>query len=273
MRLRHSASFRGRVRNPLLQRGDDVSTTFDGVKFSDPIAALLDQAQTQGFRIEADPGKQRGGSAVVVYSPDKTVAPVRVGERGEVGVRHVGNVRRSLTAAGMVPLPNMHDDEQAPEQAPEQATPEHDIEETTMKLSSSAREFQKTIDSIKEDPEARMDLLAGLIYELACASGLEPELARVAGIGSASLISAMFLLPQQYDGAALELAEAAETRATEATKALERSDVALAKTRAAVSRLGTENVELTKQLGQAQEKVRATEAALAPLRALLGSTG
>lgn len=82
-----------------------MTATIAGVRFSDQLAALLDHAEANGFRIEAETRKGRFGG-VVVYAPDKTVAPISVQEeKAKFNPAHYDNIRRAIYRAGCPVLP------------------------------------------------------------------------------------------------------------------------------------------------------------------------
>jgi hypothetical protein len=95
-----------------------MSATIAGVKFSDQLAALLDHAQASGFRIEADTRKGRP-PGVMIYAPDKDVPPFSVQEeRAKFNPSHYDNIRRQLYRSGCPLLPGDKRDEEIIESTP-----------------------------------------------------------------------------------------------------------------------------------------------------------
>lgn len=81
------------------------TTNIAGVKFSDTLAALLDHASANGWRVEKDT-RGRTAKGVLVYPPDTTIPPITVEERGaKFNPGHYSNLRSQMYRAGLPPLP------------------------------------------------------------------------------------------------------------------------------------------------------------------------
>lgn len=80
------------------------TTTVQGMKYSDQLAALLEHAIANGWRVEPNPREKPNGA--LCYSPDKSQNVIRLSEKGAKFNRaHYENIRREFYRAGLPPLP------------------------------------------------------------------------------------------------------------------------------------------------------------------------
>lgn len=278
-RIRHSAnSGRHRARlisTPHTPEGTPpMTTTIEGVKFSDQLGALLDHATAHGFRVESATNGKRAGT-VTLYAPDKDVAPIAVNERGAKFNRaHYENIRRDLYRAGCPPLPADAKNDPAAHDAEPPAAAAADDAIDVIHIHNTA-----ALDRMLADPAKRVDVIAGMTASLlnradaplsvvaALTAGLVTEVATWAEavlpeITKQCLADARLELGREVDEA-LRMAsewEATATRAQAALdKATEREDRARRDCGEAIARAKAAETEATELRN-----------ALAPLRALLG---
>lgn len=275
VRIRHSASARPAARlisTPATTypdpEGSTMTTSISGVKFSDQLAALLDHAIAHGFRAEPDlRGKGRNPSGVVLYAPDKDVSPITVAERGaKLNKAHFENMRRQIYAAGCPPMA---------------ADPGRTIPVNTGDVVEHVHIHSlPELDSRLKDAndEDRAQLLAGLVDGLFGRAGYGEPMSMMAGAVSGALALVIpDVLTRLADSAAtsstaffqkeveeaLAMAAEAERRATAAEAALAKADERTATARADCG-------AALERARVAEAKAAELEAAVAPLRALLG---
>jgi hypothetical protein len=295
-RVRHSANpQRPAARllsTPTTEESFMATTTIEGVRFSDTLAALLDHAAAQtGWRVERDT-RGRNAKGVLVYPADPAFGPFTVEERGAKFNRgHYDNLRRELYRAGLPPLPGdgpaLLDALEAPEHvvmAPSKAAalkgmPKGTVAAEIMPGVGFARTPE--LDRIFNDPDAAPKFVASMTEGLAVQAGvgkMEADLlAAIVQITTDwALINGKDRLAEtaervraelaaEYDGQvrdALAMVEEAEARA-------ERAEKALAKAEAAGSETGRMLTDALARAEAAEAEARRLNAALAPLRAVL----
>lgn len=260
-----------------------ATTTIVGIKFSDQLAALLDHAQAHGFRVE--PAKGTKPNAVVVYAPDKDIAPINVSERAaKFNKAHYENVKRQLYRAGLEPLPADQPDRIVAGTDRDEVAAASPEGSAIINLTNGFTASSPSGEVIELDltGEAGPKLAHHLINGLAVQMGLgKAEQMLASDLVETVLSWAITFAPArieasaeglraeieaEYRGeikAALELAAENEARALRAEKATEKADAAAKKARedcgAALARAK-----------EAEANAARLEAAIAPLRAVLG---
>jgi hypothetical protein len=291
--IRHTSNA-GRARARLIStptERHDMSTTVAGVKFSDTLAALLDHAIAHGFRVEEDTrGKSNKANAVVVYPPDKTLSPISVSERGaRFNKAHYENVRRELYHAGCPPLPA-----DAPRQIPGLITANSAAEALAqlpegthvVELGALTQDgpLPSEIEALLDDPEEAPKFIATVVESLVSRAGVGAAEADLLGLLTFATMSwSQKFSPDRINEAAakavsvaeagfkkdideaLALAAGFEKQAAasdrDAERALAREQKARDDCAAALRRAET-----------AEAEARRLEAAIAPLRAVLGGS-
>lgn len=279
--IRHTTNA-GRARARLLSTPtgrDDMSTTIAGVKFSDQLAALLDHAIANGFRVEPDTRPKGARGNVVIYAPDKDVSPITISEKGAKYNRaHYENIRRELYRAGLPPLPadlanGTHGvviagtKEEALAQAPAGSA--------VLELGSD------DVGALLSDPESGPGFLDNLLTTLAKAGGLGSAEADL--VGTVSAIT--YAWAQKYSPdriaegvATIGAAREADLRsqidetlamAAEAEKRVEAAERAVAKADEREKKAREDCAAALRRAEAAEARARELEAAIAPLRNLL----
>lgn len=249
-----------------------MSTSIEGVRFSDQLGALLAHAHAHGFRIEPDTRGKRGGggTTLVCYPPDKDQPPITVNERGaKFNKPHYENIRRDFYRAGLPPLPG--DTKPVPADVP---APDETDGVTVLHVHNTS-----DLDRVLADPDKRTDAVAGMTAALFARSPVLEPVAELAGgivneiatwgavmmeaVVTESLAAARAELSREVEEA-LRMAsdwEATATRTQNALdKAVEREDRARSDCKDALRRAEA-----------AEAKVAELEAVLTPLRALLAN--
>lgn len=245
-------------------------TNFAGIRVSDTLAALLDQAAASGFRIEADTRGKGRPSGLIAYPPDKTKQPVTISERGKSTPHHYANIKNDLVRAGMPDLPALAAQPEAklPPMPPPVAV--NVRVETADELDAQLRspQAQEVALGIVDSLAQRMGMTE---YEAALASGVFGLVASWVKAGTdltAKDVEVARLEQRRADLAEIEasltLAQECEARADAADKRAEKAAAVGAET----GRLLTAAIARAEA---AEAKARELEAAIAPMRALFAS--
>lgn len=270
----------------------DMSTTVAGVKFSDTLAALLDHAIAHGFRIEEDTRGKAKANAVVVYPPNKTLSPIAVSERSaRFNKAHYENVRRELYHAGCPPLPA--DEPKTKTDLPGVITA-NSAAEALAQLPEGSRVVEvgvldgigddADLDAKLRDPEegpkfiasvvdglvsragigaAESDLMGLLVYaSMSWAQKFSPDRIATATENAHAAMEARF--KKELDEA-LDLAARYEKQAVAADRAADRAIKKEEKAR-------EDCAAALRRAEKAEAEARRLEAAIAPLRAVLGGS-
>lgn len=266
-----------------------ATTTVAGMKFSDTLAALLDHALAYGFRIEPDTrGRGKLANSCIVYPADRDQSPINISERGAKYNRaHYENIRRQLYRAGLDPLPADQPSHglgviaaETAEEAQALAGPDAALLEVGEDVTVSSADGRAMTLDLKGDNASHIvgTLVAGFARQMglgnaeaALAAGVVDEILtwsrtyspdRVAE--SAERIRAE--LEAEYRGdikTALDLAAQHEATAARLTKDIEKADAREKKAR-------EDCAAALRRAEEAEATAARLEAALAPLRAVLG---
>jgi len=263
-----------------------TTRTVVGVVFSDELAAVVDHAAAQdGWRVEPDTRAKRGTNAVVIYPADKDHGPINVSERGAKFNRaHYSNLRRQLAHAGLPPLPaetgaviDAHSLADAKAQLPPGAKAVN-LRELMLNL---AGDNEDEFITATDDPEILPRIMGTICHGMLVRHGVHDALALDAG-GAITFAMKTAITAHQLQSIDIDAVIAAAVREKDAEV-----DQALAMAQEADARYERANNATVKAeekeqkarddcraaLAEAREqKARADEleAALAPLRSLLG---
>jgi hypothetical protein len=255
-----------------------MTATISGVKLSDQLAALVDHAQAHGFRVEADTRPKRSGG-LIAYPPNKEIPPLSFSEKGARFNRsHYENLRREFYRAGCPPLPG--------EIAGQRVIGAgYETEEDAKRAHEEAGHVAVSIDSLGTDladAESGTDVLGAIIMGLMSSAQVGDAEARLVSsvaeltyswvqrFGTDRMAEAEERAAKQVTAAlqkevndALALASDAEARAVAADRAVDKAKAAEKKAR-------DDCGAALRRAEAAEAKARELEAAIAPLRALLG---
>jgi len=275
VRIRHSASDRPRARLISTPRteGTDMTTTIEGIKFSDQLAALVTHAMTHDFRAELDTRGKGGG--ILLYPPDKEQPVITINERSaKFNKAHYENLRRQLYAAGCPPLPDQ-------QQQPKRATgrrPANTHEEMAI-ANEHAVHIHNAGDLAKvlADPEVRAHTMGAMVTDLFTkadqyipVAGLAGGLAYALSVWADDAMDQFIELASQAAkdtlqadlDEALRMAAQHEATAVRLTGQLEKAEERETKAR-------EDCATALRRAEVAEAKAAEAEAALAPLRAFL----
>ena len=249
--------------------GPHMTATVSGIKFSDQLAALLDHAVAHGFRIEA---RTKGrGDEVVVLAPDTDIRPITISEKGaRFNKAHYDNIRRDLTKAGMPPLPG--DTARPTAAAKTAATKPHTHDHHTKATDQGLTEL------LAPGQPDRGDILAGIVRGLFSRSSDLDMFGDLAGSLIYGLVLNADALNEVMAEAVGEAALAANARDVDEALALAAAaEKELGQLRSAVDKADAKEAAARADCAAALERARVAEAkaaeldaAISPLRALLG---
>lgn len=266
-----------------------TTRTVVGVVFSDQLAAVVDHAAAQeGWRVEADTRAKRGTNAVVIYPADKDQGPINVSERGaKFNKPHYENLRRQLAHAGLPPLPaetkaviDAHSLEEAQTQLPPGSRAVN-LRELLLDL---ANDDENDFITSSMDPEILPRMMGTLAHGMLTRFGVHDAIALDAG-GAITFAVKTAITAHQLQSIDIDAVVAAAVKAKEgevndalamAQAERDKYDRANRATLKAEEKEAQARRDCAAALADARaQKARADEleAALAPLRNLLGKTG
>jgi hypothetical protein len=264
------------------------TTTVSGIKFSDQTAALLDHAASEGWRIEPDSRGRGKPNTVIAYPADKTQQPITVSERcAKYNRAHYENLRRECYRAGLSPLPA----DASP--APTGVVDGDSLEDVQSRLPAGAKsvslpdlirsladgtdsdfiDFIDSIDSPERAPAAIGALVHGLLHRL----GVSIPAADAAAMNVTMAVNLALATRVDVDAIVGAATARLETEVSEALAMAQNAEEKYDRANRAAAKAAEKEAAARRDCGEAlaqarAEKARADEleAALAPLRTLLG---
>lgn len=264
--------------------------TVQGIRMPKDVAAVLASAIDQGFRVEPSAnGKHDPMTGVVVYSPDKDMPPARFGVAIATPA-HTNNIRRNLRRMGWVDpdKPEQHDDDAQPDviDLTEGVTDmsrrktSQSAEQIAANLASEEADYaadlaraRKSLEKIPHDD--RVPSITSMAQKLLVAHGWDPD---AAGLVSYLIPAVELWMAQRdrIDGMARddvqELADVLLRERDEARKERDALQANLDREVAKREQAGRDCAAALERARVAETERDALDAALRPLRAILGQS-